>query len=99
MSRLGMGLFVLLVAQQGCGGSSCPQPTVQFSRAAITVDPNKRMADLTTDERASVCAEFSRALTDSFGTLEIECRFGSQSGIRAGSPMCQAWYDECLQSP
>ena len=41
----------------------------------------------------------SRALTASFGTLEIECKFGSHAGIRQGQPTCPAWYDDCLQQP
>jgi hypothetical protein len=100
MRRLGTGLFALLAgAHAGCGGSApaCLPAPVQFSRASITVDPNKQMAALTTDERASVCAEFSRALTDSFGMTEIGCKFGSHAGNRQGMATCPAWYDECLQ--
>jgi hypothetical protein len=62
------------------------------------VDPNKQMADLTTDEFASVCAEFTRSLNASFGTVEIQCKFGSHAGNRQGTA-CQTWYDQCLQTP
>jgi hypothetical protein len=99
-----VGLLVLAAAAQGCGSSSsppnCPMPAVPFSPAAITVDSSKQMADLTTDERASVCAEFTRSITDSFGSLEVECKFGSHSGTRTNDPAaCEAWYQQCLQMP
>jgi hypothetical protein len=101
--RLGYGALVSLAAVQGCGGStttgsSCAAAEAQFSRASISVDGSKRMSDLTADERAAACSEFSRALTASFGAVEISCRLGSHSGTREGQATCQPWYDACLQT-
>ena len=101
MKGCGVGLIVLVAVAQACGGSSsqsCIELTTDFSRAAVSVDPNKMMADLTPDERASVCAEFTRSLNASFGTVELQCRFGSHAGNRQGMPTCQSWYDQCLQA-
>lgn len=97
-----MGWIALLAVAQGCGGSSsppvCPMGAVPFSPAAIAVDPNKQMADLTTDERASVCAEFSRALTDSIGSVAVECQVASNRPPQQAPAACQATYDQCLQT-
>jgi hypothetical protein len=102
VTALGMGWIALLAAAQGCGGSStqpvCPMGAVPFSPAAITVDPNKQMAALTTDERASVCAEFSRALTDSVGSVAVQCQITSHGGTQQDQATCRAAYDQCLQT-
>jgi len=104
MMRWGMVALAVLAAGQGCGGSSpstwkCAEEQAQFSRASISVDPNKRMADLTTDERTSVCAEFSRALTDSLETPEFLCKGASHDPAVQGTPACQSMYQQCLQAP
>jgi hypothetical protein len=101
MMGRGMEGLALFATAQACGGSSsppvCPMGAVPFSPAAIAVDPNKQMAELTTDERASVCAEFSRALTDSVGSVAVTCQLASNSGPRYDAATCQAAYDQCLQ--
>src|SRR5262249_22904223 len=84
------GWATALALVSGCGD----KPT--FSPAAISVDPSKRMSDLTSDERTSVCNEFARALTASFGPREVGCRYKSET--KAGTPTCQANYDSCLGS-
>jgi hypothetical protein len=96
-----MAVAAVLVAGQGCGGSAttewkCAAEQGQFPRAAISVDPTKQMADLTADERAAVCSEFSRALTDSIGSVEAQCHGNSRFAANRGAAACQTAYDQCL---
>jgi len=103
MTRLGAGwLIVLAAAVQACGGASvnpaCAQAEAAFSRASVPVDLNKKMAELTADERTAVCNEFTRALTDSLGTPEWTCMAASHEPGVAGTATCQASYQDCLQT-
>jgi hypothetical protein len=82
-------MAVLLVC--ACGGTE----THPFSQAHITVDSTKQMTALTAAERSSVCDEFSRALTASFDTPDVLCRFRALSS----KPSCQADYSGCLAKP
>jgi len=86
-------MTVLLM--MGCGGGG----TTTFSRAHITVDPNKQMSALSADERASVCAEFSRALTASFDSRAVGCKFHSLGGPQSQRPTCGSDYETCLTMP
>jgi hypothetical protein len=101
MGRAGTAAVALLATGLGCGGSAttewmCAAEQAQFSRAAISVDPTKQMADLTADERVAVCAEFSRALTDSIGSVEYQCRANSQYAAVVGPITCNELHDQCL---
>ena len=101
MVRWGMAVGAVLAAGQGCGGSAttewmCAAEQAQFPRASISVDPTKQMAELTADERTAVCAEFSRALTDSIGSVEAQCRLNSNYAAVLGKDECQAEHDQCL---
>src|SRR5258708_21025524 len=62
-------------AATGCRNPTSPSGdgTPAFSASSISVDKNKVMTNLTTDERASTCAEFSRALTANFGSKAVGC--------------------------
>jgi hypothetical protein len=101
MVRWGMAVVAVLATGQGCGGSAttewkCAAEQAQFPRASISVDTTKLMADLTADERAAVCAEFSRALTDSMGSVEGQCRANSHYAAFIGEIWCHEAHDECL---
>jgi hypothetical protein len=84
-------LVVSLVVIAACGDDG----KQAFSPAAIGIDQNKMMAELTTAERATMCDELSRSLTASFGSKDVMCAFGSHSGPREGTSTCQDWYDQC----
>jgi len=86
-------VYALLTLTGACGGASHT-----FSKASISADRNKMMSDLTADERTSVCNEFSRALTASFSSKEVACKFGSLGGSQSTKPTCQSEYSECLNS-
>ena len=103
MARWGMAIVAVLAAGLGCGGSAttawiCADEQARFPRAAISVDPSKQMADLTADERVAVCAEFSRALTDSIGSVEVQCLDNSHYAAILGQTDCRDVYDQCLAS-
>jgi len=89
---LSKGAWVGLLVVASCGGDG----KHTFSPAAISIDKNKMMADLSAAERTTMCDELSRSLTASFGSREVACAFGSHSGTRQGKSTCQAWYDQCL---
>jgi hypothetical protein len=79
----------------GCGGNASTSP---FTAAQVTVDHNKLMNALTSDEQTTLCDELTQSLSASFGTRDVECELGSHSGTREGKSTCQGWYDDCLAS-
>ena len=102
MAQWRLAVAVGLLAAHGCGGSAttewmCAAEQAQFPRASISVDPTKQMAELTADERTAVCAEFSRVLTESFGSVEGQCRALSHYQAVLGA-YCRDLYDECISS-
>jgi hypothetical protein len=100
MKRLTRTIVCIALVASGAA-TRCTSPTgpggdepPAFSEASISVDKNKKMTELTADERASVCAEFSRALTADFGSKAVGCKL--RALFAEGQSSCQTGYEQCV---